>query len=440
MIKEIFQILDSFNNMLWGYVGVILILAIGTYLSCVAKWIQIFKFPKILYNFFSSIGKSGDHHPDDRGVAPIKVFFASIGGCVGVGNIATVAVAVQIGGPGALVWVWAVALLGMIIKYSEIFLGLKYRVINAVGGFNGGPMYFLQKAFKNEPWVSVVMSVLLGIYGVEIYMFRVVKESVVINWSLPSIPVTIALLVMIIVVVQGGVKRVGSISSVIIPIFVLFYLLMTFYVLVVNYEQIPSLFATIFQSAFTGHAAVGGFAGSTFFLTVAKGIAAASYSGDIGIGYASIIHSEARTTDPKHQASLSIFGIFLDAFIICTCTILLLLVTGAWQDSVDGSVLVQNALAQYFPFMEFFMPVFLFILGYSTIIAYMCAGIKCAQFLSPKYGERLYYIYGIGVFLLFSFFHSYYALIIMSISGGLLMLINLSGIFRLRKEIDYRLN
>lgn len=439
MIEHLFNLFETFNNVLWGYVGIFLILGMGIYLSCKSKWMQITQFPHITRYFFHCLRIKEDPASQGhvQGVSPLKAFYASVGGCVGIGNLVTIAVAIQIGGPGALVWVWLVALLGMVIKYSEIFLGIKYRISNEEGSYNGGPMYFLKKAFPGKAWIPLLMAALMCVYGVEIFMFRVMKESFVVNFSLPPTAVTVGLLALIILGVSGGVARVGAISSFLIPTFVLIYIGMTLWVLGQHITELPSLISTVFRSAFTGNAAIGGFIGSTFTLAISKGISGACYSGDIGIGYASIIHSEANTPDPKKQAGLSIFGIFLDTFVICTCTILLLIATGVWHNSMDGSLLVQAALSQYFPHMEIFMPILLFALGYSTITAYLCAGLKCARYITSRYGAILYYTYAGAAFIFFSFYEPIYALTIMNIAGGLLMLINLAGIFKLRREIDF---
>jgi len=212
---------------------------------------------------------------------------------------------------------------------------------------------------------------------------------------------------------------------------------MTVWVLWQNGEKIPLFLVTILKSAFTGHAAIGGFIGSTALLTIAKGISSACYSGDVAIGYASIINSQVRSNNLKKQAGLAIFGIFLDTFIVCTCTILLILATDVWQEPIDGSILVQTALDRYFPYMHIFMPLFLFSLGYTTILAYMFAGLKCARFIMPRYGAYFYYTYAVAAFFFFAFFESKYALTVMNIAGGLLMLVNLPALFRLRKEIDF---
>ena len=192
-------------------------------------------------------------------------------------------------------------------------------------------------------------------------------------------------------------------------------------------QAIPQVFKLVFQSAFTGHAGLGAFAGSGIMLTVSQGIRRGCYAGDIGIGYASIIHSESNERVPEKQASLTIFDIFVDSFMICTTSILVILLTGIWKEPIEASLLVQTALGLYFPFMDYFMPIFLFLLGYTTIIAYFCTGIKCAEWLSPRYGPKVYFLYAALALFLFSFVDMTHALIVMSITGALLLSVNLFG-------------
>lgn len=440
MIDEIFNALEYFNDtILWGYLGIGLILTSGLYLSFKARFAQFFKFHKVIRHFIHCAQGSKNHELHDEGISPIRVFFASIGGCIGIGNITGIVLGVQIGGPGALVWVLTIAILGSIIKYSEIYLGVKYRRRGKKSGFDGGPMYFLQKAFPTAKWVAGLMAVFLCIYGIEIYMFSVIKSSFVANFNLNEWVVILGFLALILVTVAGGVQRVGAISSYLIPFFVIIYLAMTLYILAVNVDQIPSLIKLVLKSAFHGHAPLGGFAGSTALIALSKGFSSAAYSGDVGIGYASIINSETRFMDPKHQAIFAIFAIFLDTYVVCTCTILLVLMTGVWAQPIDSTLMVQEALGQYFPYMNYFMPVFLFILAFSTIATYMMAGIKCAAFLAPKVGVKIYICYGIFAFLFFSFHETKYAFLVMNIAGGFLMLINIAGILKLRNEIDYKI-
>jgi len=427
-------IAEEINVILWGYCGFSLIIISGLYLSIYSKFFQIIKFPKIICYFLHCLKTKNNKNID--GIHPIKIFFASLGGCVGIGNITTTALAVQIGGPGVLVWMWLIAFLGMTLKYAEIFLGLKYR-IKYLNEYLGGPMYFLAKAFPFFRGITYIAAIFICIYGVEIYMFTVIRDSISVNLHIHRYIVSTFLIIIILLGIKGGIHRISNITTILIPLFVTIFLIMVTYVLIININKIPDAFISIFKSAFNGHAAIGGFIGSTLLLTISKGAATASYSGDVGIGYASIIHSQARTSDIRKQSALSILGVFLDTFIICTSSILLIVVTDVWQENINSNLLIQTSLQRYFPYMNLFMPFLLFILGYSTILPYMEAGRKAAFFISPKYGIKGFIIYSTSVFIIFSYVEAREALTLMNIVGGFLMLINILGIMKLHKKIDY---
>lgn len=432
MFEQILQFLDSFDNFLWGYLGVPLIVVMGFYFSLKSGFMQIRYFPKILKNFYSLLG----HKSTGGGVHPLKAFFASIGGAIGIGNVVAICTSVQIGGPGALFWIWITAIAGSILKYIEVFLGMQYRVSNEQGGYHGGPMYFLPKAF-NAGWVASLVCVLLCLYGVEIYQFSVVTHTLAFNLNIEKSAAACILLFLVIYATSGGVKRVGQVSSFLIPLFLVCYLSMGAWVLFQNIGQIPHVFSTIFSSAFTGHAAIGGFAGSGILLTISQGMKRGCYAGDVGIGYASVIHSETSSTHAGKQASLAIFDILMDSLLICSTSVMIVLVTDVWKEPIDSSLLVQTALGRYFPYIGFFMPVFLFLLGYTTITAYFCTGLKCASYLDPRRGATVYYIYGACALLFFAFVDTSKALAVMSIVQAFLLLINLCGFYKLRHKISF---
>jgi AGCS family alanine or glycine:cation symporter len=210
--------------------------------------------------------------------------------------------------------------------------------------------------------------------------------------------------------------------------------------LATNILAVPGVIRLIFEGAFSPQAAIGGFAGSTVALTISMGLSRGAYSGDIGVGYTSIIHAESRTTHFGRQASLAIVGIFLDTFVICSISIFLVLLTGHWKAGIDSTLMVQEALGLTFPYMHFFMPFFLFLLGYTTILAYFVVGVKCAKFISPKWGPILYYIYACITLPLFAFVDPKQAFVVMSLSGALLLLFNVTGMILLRKEVHFQLD
>ena len=436
------QLIYTFENFLWGYVGVPMLVILGIYLTIFSNFFQIRRLPTIVKTFLGFF-KAGDSHATEdahaKGVHPLKAFFACIGGSVGVGNVVGVCTAVQIGGPGALFWIWITALVGSIVKYSEVYLGMRYRITLDQQGYRGGPMYFLQKAFK-APVIPVLVCFLLCVYGVEVFQFSVVTKNIASNFNLDIVWVTAAMLFLVLFASSGGVRRVGTIASALIPLFVFSYVGMGFWVLWNHLDLLPSLLGEVLHSAFSGHSALGAFAGSSIMLTASQGVRRGCYSGDVGIGYASIIHSETSAKIPEKQASLVVFEILVDTFIICTTSVMLVLITGVWKEPIEGIMLIQTALGNHFSHMNLFMPFFLFLVGYATINGYLCVGLKCAEYLSPSYGRKLYYVYAIVVLVVFSFLDTLLAQSVMAIAGGLLLILNCIGIFRLRHELSFDLD
>ncbi len=434
MLNAIFNLLTAVDELFWGYAAFVLIVVLGLFLTLRSGFFQVRKFPQITKTFFQFMKKS---NKAERGIHPLKAFFASTGGMIGIGNVVAIVTAVQFGGPGALLWVWIAGMIGAIIKYHEIYLGCKFRVENKEGGYDGGPMYFLRKAF-NIRFVSILVAALLCIYGVEVYQFSVITESITTNWHFPRIGVIGALLALVLYACSGGVRRIGQICTYVMPIFLLTYIGMGVWIIFQEMGAIPALFAEVFRSAFTGHAAVGGFAGSSMILAVQHGISRAAYSADIGIGYDSIIQSESASSHPERQARLAILGVAIDN-LICTLSILIVLLSGAWKalDPLVGSELIQVSLSKYFPLMEFFIPFFFIVTGYTTLIAYFVVGIKCATYLAPRWGRKIYLAYGTGAFIFFSYVSQTQALLLMSVAGASLLILNLLGIFRLRHEVHF---
>lgn len=435
MIDQLIGFLNSTEDVIWIYLCFPVLVAMAIYFSVRSKFVQLRSFPHALSNFVQLLKQK---HVSDGKVHPMQAFFACVGGCIGIGNIVAVCTAVTIGGPGALLWLWVTAALGVMLKYAEVYLGIKFRVVDPHGNYRGGPMYFLQKVFIGR-WAPITVCILLCIYGVEVYQFNVVASSIAYNFQIPKFPVVAVFLGLVVYATCGGIRRVGSISSIIIPIFVLIYCSMGFYVIFLNAHHLPEVINLVFTSAFNGHAAVGGFIGSTILIAVTQGIRRACYTGDLGIGYASVIHSESCVKRAEKQASLVIVEIFFDTFIICTTTILLILVTGVWNQDIPQELMVQTALGTVFGYIEWFMPVFLFLLGYSTINAYFVVGLNCAQFLGAKHGKKIYLMYACLVLTFFSFVDPTVPQSIMTIVGGGLLLMNCYGIYKLRHEISYEI-
>jgi AGCS family alanine or glycine:cation symporter len=211
---------------------------------------------------------------------------------------------------------------------------------------------------------------------------------------------------------------------------------MGLWVLAHHLPQIPGVLKLVIQSAFTGHSALGAFAGSSMMMAMSQGMKRACYTADIGVGYAGMVCAETQDSDPTKQSDLSLLGVFLDTFVVCTMSVLLVLATDVWTSGLPESEWVSTALAMYFPYMHIFMPIFIFLLGYSTIISYFHIGYKCMQYLFPKFGGVIYYIYAIAAFVMISLVGQSQALVLMSFTGVGMLLLNMYAIIYLHNDVN----
>ena len=431
----LFEIIDFLSNFYWSYIGWGVICVAGVYFTIISRGLQF----RAIVNFKKNIkdilleGSS----KTNAGIHPIKLYFASVGGMVGLGNIVGISTALMIGGPGSIFWTIVASVCGMLIKYSEIYLGVKHRVSNKDRGFDGGPMYYLQDAFKNN-YIAYFVAFLICLYGVEVYQFTVLVDRIEYSFEFNRIAIILGLLALVIYSSVGGIKRLASICTVIMPAFMIIYIFVALYIIISNITLLPEFFATVFYSAFAGQAPIGGFVGSSMILATYHGMSKAVYSGDIGIGYDSIVQSETNIVNPKKQATLAIYALFTDT-LICILTNTMLGVTGAWHNlnHLSETNVVSHTIANYFPHSNLFVTLLLFFAGFTTLIAYIATGIKCAKYLSPKYGKVIYLVYAIFAFIFFCNYSSVKILTVMGLLSGILVLINVSGMIKLRKEIKF---
>lgn len=435
-IDPMFCFLGAIESFYWGYIGFTIVIAVGVYFTIRSGFYQF----RVLAHPVKTIRAVQKSSEGGDGISPFRVYFASVGGMVGLGNIVGVVTAVMLGGPGALFWLWVASLCGMLIKYAEIYLGMKFRVDDGREGHHGGPMIYLQKAFKNKTLsriIPIIYCSLLAIYGVEIYQFTVVSDILTDTTHFPRFLVIGSVLALTLYGGFGGIRRLANIATALMPPFIVGYIGLCLYVIFSHTFELPAILTNVFVSAFTGHAAVGGFVGSSMMMALQLGTARAVYSGDLGIGYDSIIQSESKARDPGTQACLSIFGVATDS-IICTMSILVVLTTGIWKTDIEACHAVSHGLSQFFPHTGIFMAILIFIAGYTTLIAYLATGEKAMRWLFPRWGSQGYFVFAAFAFVAFSFLDQCNVMTVMSLSGGLLMLTNLLGIWKLRHEVSFK--
>lgn len=390
MEKTLIELLDTVNGFIWGVPGLILILSVGTILSVRTGWVQFRFFPAAIRQFLSSFKKS-----DNQGVSSYKALCTALAATVGTGNLAGVAGAIALGGPGAVFWMWVCALLGMTIKFAEAALAVHYRVKATDGSYVGGPMYIVRQGM-GKTWQSLAF--LYCFFGV-VAAFGVGSATQIntvlggINGAVRSLGgqennfvnliIGIVLAIILVLVLVGGVKRIGSAAAFLVPFASVFYILLCIGVLVLRAEAIPGAFRMIVRGALNPSAATGGILGSAF-IALRVGACRGVFTNEAGMGTAGIAHAAADVAHPIQQGLMGIVEVFIDTIVICTMTALVILCSGIPipYGSDLGIQITANAFSEiYGDWVHIPLAFTLCCLAFATVIGWGLYGTRCAQFL-----------------------------------------------------------
>ena len=336
---------------MWGLPMVVLILATGLYITVRTGFFQFRGFGTAMKHAFRSIFGKEEADKNDTGVlSPLEAMSTALGTTIGVGNIGGVASAIAVGGPGAVFWMWVAGLFGMIIKMSEITLAVHYRSKDQNNEAYGGPNYYMKKGIGTELNLKVIFKILSALfafgfllgYFINIQTYTV-AAAVGNTFDIGMIPVGIVYTLALYVLISGGLKSVGRFASKLVPFMCIFYLGAGLFIIARNAPAIPGVIGLIFQSAFTGTAALGGFMGASISLAIKTGMARSVFSNEAGWGSAPMIHATAKVDHPIKQGLMGVFEVFMDTFVICTITCLVILCTGQWSSGLDGATLTLAA-------------------------------------------------------------------------------------------------
>ncbi|MGN0250088.1 MAG: alanine/glycine:cation symporter family protein [Oliverpabstia sp.] len=396
MLDIIKQINDSINGFVWGVPAMICIIGVGLLLSVRTRFLQFRKFG---YTFKVTIGKIFQKkQASDGSITPFQAVCTALAGTVGTGNIAGVAGAIAIGGPGAVFWMWMSALLGMCTKFSEVTLAVHFREKNKEGDWVGGPMYYIKNGLGRKwQWLAVLFSILgvLTVFGTgnatQVNTITTAIDSALLNYQIikPEFVSTfnfilgIILAILIALVLLGGIKRIGQVTERLVPFMALLYLILAIGVILLNANRIPTVFASIFEGAFSPSAVTGGVIG-TMFTSMKKGVSRGIFSNEAGLGTGSIAHAAADTPDPIHQGLFGIFEVFADTIIICTMTALVILCSNipiAYGVDAGAELTIQGFTATYGNWVSIFTAIALCCFAFSTIIGWGLYGTRCIEFL-----------------------------------------------------------
>jgi AGCS family alanine or glycine:cation symporter len=341
-------IIEKMSEFVWGTPLIGLVLFVGLFFTVGSGFFQFSFFGHVMKNTLGSMFKKGKE--SGKGILnPIQAVSAAIGSAVGVGNVGGVATAIAVGGPGAVFWLWVCALIGMMTKMVEVSLAVYYRSIDEEGNPYGGPTYYMEKGLGIEKRFKAwrIPAVIFGSGIFATFFFSVqnytVSEAVASTFGINMIVVSAAFCVLAMVVVLGGIPRLGKTAEMLVPFMCLFYVLGGLAVILMDAKNLPGTFKLIFESAFTGTAAMGGFTGAAFAQVIQIGVARSVYSNEAGWGTSPMLHSTAKTPHPVAQGLWGSFEVFVDTLIVCTITALAIINTGVWSSGESGATLTLMA-------------------------------------------------------------------------------------------------
>ena len=374
--------ISSINALVWGPPMLVMILGVGLFLSIGLKLMPVLK----LRAGFQLMWKGRTGAESEGEIPPFQALMTALSATVGTGNIAGVATAVFLGGPGALFWMWLTALVGMATKYSEAVLAVRFREVDERGAYTGGPMYYIRNGLgKKWAWLGVLFAIFAAVaaFGIgNTVQANSVADVLETNFNLPHWVTGLVLMVLVGLVLIGGIKRIGQVASTLVPFMAIAYILVGLMVLAINAEQIPNAIAMVFTHAFSPVAAEGGFAGAAVWAAVRFGVARGIFSNEAGLGSAPIAHAAAQTKNPINQGMVAMLGTFIDTIIVCSITGLVIISSGAWTSGETGAALTSLAFETGLPgFGNYVVAISLAIFAFTTIIGWSFYGERCIEFL-----------------------------------------------------------
>ncbi|WP_114908697.1 alanine/glycine:cation symporter family protein [Haemophilus haemolyticus] len=431
-IESILSAIDSF---IWGAPLLILLSGTGLYLTLRLGFIQIRYLPRALgYLFKKDKGGKGD-------VSSFAALCTALAATIGTGNIVGVATAVQAGGPGAIFWMWLVALLGMATKYAECLLAVKYRVRDKNGFMAGGPMYYIERGLGIK-WLAklfALFGVMVAFFGIGTFpQVNAITHAMQDTFNIPVLVTAIIVTLLVGLIILGGVKRIATASSVIVPFMAILYVTTSLVIILLNIEKVPDAISLIIYSAFDPQAALGGAVGFTVMKAIQSGVARGIFSNESGLGSAPIAAAAAQTREPVRQGLISMTGTFLDTIIVCTMTGIVLVLTGAWNNpELAGATVTNYAFAQGLgtSIGATIVTVGLLFFAFTTILGWCYYGERCFVYLVGIRGVKLYRLAYIVLVGLGSFLHLNLIWIIADIVNGLMAFPNLIALIGLRKVV-----
>ncbi len=377
------DLLNKLSGIIWGeYVLIPLLALVGLYLTFGLKAMPW----RLTAKAFLMLWQSRRPDAANKGdISPFQALMTALSATIGTGNIAGVATAIYFGGPGAIFWMWTIALFGMATKYAEAVLAVKYREVDALGNHVGGPMYYIRNGLgKNWAWLGVAFALfgMIAAFGIgNMVQSNTVASELYASFRVPPWVTGIVMASLTAAVILGGIKRIASVAEKLVPFMASAYILGALIIIVINISAVPAALMLIVEDAFTGTAAEGGFLGATVMMAIRWGFARGIFSNEAGLGSAAIAHAAAKTNNPVRQGMIAMLGTFIDTIIICSMTALVIILTGAWDSGIKGAPMSSLAFNTGFAGGGYIVTFGLIVFAFTTILGWSYYGERCAEYL-----------------------------------------------------------
>ena len=389
MFESIEAFIGQIGAFAWGPPMLIFLVGTGLYLTITLRGLQ---FRKLWYSLWLALVKRKEDTDEPCDISHFQALMTALSATVGTGNIAGVATAIAAGGPGALFWMWITGLVGMATKYGEAVLAVKYRVKDEKGDMCGGPMYYISEGMGWK-WLGTLFAVFAAVaaFGIgNMVQSNSVADAVEATFKIPFYVTGLALMIFTALVVLGGIKSIGRVTGVVVPIMIVFYMIGALVIIIINISAVPAAFALIFKYAFTPTAATGGFAGASVMLAIRMGVSRGVFSNESGLGSAPIAAAAAQTKHPVSQALVSMTQTFIDTIIVCTLTGLVLIMTGTWDSGKTGAELTSFAFQNGIGGGQYIVTIGLILFAYSTMLGWCYYGEKSIEYLFGEVAVKPY--------------------------------------------------
>ncbi|MFA9379992.1 MAG: alanine/glycine:cation symporter family protein [Acetanaerobacterium sp.] len=438
------RINDVINSVVWGVPMLVLIIATGIYMTVRTRFFQVTKAKFVnretIFAIFTK--RSVTKTKEKKAITQFQALTTALAATIGTGNIAGVATAITVGGPGAVFWMWVSAFFGMMTNFSENVLGIYYRKKNVKGEWSGGAMYYLENGLKNRKVqghfakpLAIIFSIfcVLASFGIG-NMTQVNSISLALHNSfhIPTIASGVVLAVLTSLVIIGGIKRIGKVTEKLVPFMAIAYIVGAFVLLIINIQHVPTVFGWIFEGAFGFDAVAGGISGTLIKQAITMGFKRGVFSNEAGLGSSVMVHSASDVREPVIQGMWGIFEVFADTIIVCTLTAFAILSTGAIASGLTGVALVSNAFTHGFgPFAGFFVSIAVLLFAFSTVLGWSFYGTKAMEYLLGAKSTIYYKVFFVLFVVVGSTMDLSLAWNISDTFNGLMALPNLIGVLLL---------